>query len=63
MHRTLVGLGLPSLLFLGGCASLDLGRADVCLRKKLEITIPFSGGGEFIPRPCRSKEIFNKVFR
>ena len=44
---------------LSGCVSLS--RADVCLRKKLEVEIPLDKGA-FHPRPCKSKEVFNRIF-
>ena len=44
---------------LSGCASLS--RADVCLRKKLEIEIPLDSG-KFTPKPCKSKEVLTRIF-
>ena len=43
---------------LSGCASLS--RADVCLRKKLEIEIPLDSN--YTPKPCRSKEVLTRIF-
>jgi len=48
-------------LLLGGCATLDFHRADVCLRKKLEVTIPLDRE-PFQPKRCASKEVFNRLF-
>ncbi len=58
MLRLLVVLLLS--FSLSGCA-VQLAKSEWCLRKKLEVEIPF-GGGEFKPKPCRSKELFNKLF-
>lgn len=56
MHRLAVVL----LCVLSGCA-VQLERADVCLRKKLEIVIPLDNE-KFTPRRCHSKEVFNRIF-
>jgi len=48
-------------LLLGGCATLDFHRADVCLRKKLEVTIPLDRE-PFQPKRCTSKEVFTRLF-
>ena len=49
-------------LCLSGCASLDFTRAEWCVRKKLEVEIPLDRGTVYKPRPCKSKEIFNRLF-
>lgn len=50
-----------SALLLSGCAGLDLARADICLRKKLEVEIPLERGVTFTPKPCKSKEVLTKL--
>lgn len=47
-------------LFIAGCASF--GNADVCIKGRgVNVEVPF-GGGKYVPPPCRSRDIYHKLF-
>lgn len=49
-------------ILLSGCASVNLGRADWCVRKgKLTLTVPLDP----LPRKeeCKSRELFERILR